>query len=57
MVPGVRQWAQTETRDVLPEHQEALPYCVGDRAMELSLGSPSLEIFKSPVDMVVGNLL
>ncbi|KAM9181587.1 protein FAM227B [Mergus octosetaceus] len=28
-----------------------------DRAMELSLGSPSLEIFKSPVDMVAGNLL
>lgn len=28
-----RQWTQTETQDIPPEHQETLLYCEGDGAL------------------------
>ena len=30
---GKRRWAQTETQEVPPEHQETLFYCGSDRAL------------------------
>jgi len=56
-----RQWAQTETQQVLLEHQETLFYCEGDQALHRfpreAVESPSFEIFKSHLDTVLGTWL
>jgi len=52
---------QPKTHEVLSEHQKILFYCEGDQALRrlprVVVESPSLEIFKSCLDTVLGNWL
>jgi len=58
---GQGQRAQTEAEEFPPEHEEVILYFEGDGALEqLPRGvveSPSLETFKSCLDMFLCNLL
>lgn len=62
---GKRQWAETQTQEVLFEHQQILLYSEVQRrdkapAQAVSrddVDSPSLQTFKSHLNMVLGTLL
>lgn len=55
-----RQWVQTEPQEFLSEHEETLPVRVAEHRYRLPtefVELPSLELFKSHLGIVLGNLL